>query len=92
MRRGVVLPDSQLAVIGYEDLFETSDLVARPDGRRRPSAAFAADMGDLKPGDLVVHAAHGLGKFVGLREISHGEQSGDFMLLEYADGGRLVFP
>ncbi|MCW5982746.1 MAG: transcription-repair coupling factor [Bryobacteraceae bacterium] len=92
VRRGVALPESRLAIVGSEDLFETSDLVARPDGRRRPAAAFAADIGDLKPGDFVVHASHGMGKFLGLREISHGEQSGDFMLLEYADGARLYVP
>jgi transcription-repair coupling factor (superfamily II helicase) len=92
VRRGVVLPESQLAIVGSEDLFETSDLVAKPDGRRRPAAAFAADIGDLKPGDFVVHASHGMGKFLGLREISHGEQSGDFMLLEYADGAKLYVP
>ena len=54
--------------------------------------AFAADIGDLKPGDYVVHATHGIGQFVGIREIVQGEQKGDFMLLEYAGEARLYVP
>jgi transcription-repair coupling factor (superfamily II helicase) len=92
VRRGAVLPESQLAIFGSEDLFETSALVARPVARRRPGTVFAADIGDLKPGDYVVHVTHGVGRFLGLREVSHGGQSGDFMLLEYAGDDRLYVP
>ncbi len=59
---------------------------------RRSSSAFAADLADLKPGDYVVHATHGVGRFVGLREIVQGEQKGDFMLLEYAGEAKLYVP
>jgi len=55
-------------------------------------SAFAADLADLKPGDHVVHAEHGVGRFVGLREIGQGEQQGDYMLLEYAGEARLYLP
>ena len=55
-------------------------------------AAFAADLADLKPGDFVVHQQHGVGKFLGLREIAQGEQKGDFMLLEYDGESRLYVP
>src|SRR5512140_3445238 len=55
-------------------------------------AAFAADIADLKPGDFVVHTTHGVGRFLGLREIAQGEQKGDFMLLEYAGESKLYVP
>ncbi len=55
-------------------------------------SAFAADLADLKPGDFVVHVTHGVGKFLGLREIVQGEQKGDFMLLEYAGDAKLYVP
>ena len=32
----------------------------------------------------MVHTQHGVGQFLGLREIAQGEQKGDYMLLEYA--------
>ena len=52
---------------------------------RTSLAAFTSDLADLKPGDYVVHVEHGVGRFLGLREIGQGELRGDFMLLEYAD-------
>ena len=91
VRRGAVLADSQLAILGSEDLFETSDLIARQPTKSQ-LAAFAADIADLKPGDYVVHATHGIGQFLGTREIAQGDQKGDFMLLEYANEAKLYVP
>ncbi len=91
VRRGAVLVDSELAIIGSEDLFETSDLVARQPTKSQ-LAAFAADVADLKPGDFVVHTTHGVGQFLGIREIAQGDQKGDFMLLEYAGESKLYVP
>jgi len=34
---------------------------------------FFADLIDLKPGDYVVHAEHGVAQYLGLREIAQGE-------------------
>ena len=91
VRRGAVLPDTQLAIIGSEDLFETSDLIARQPAKS-PLAAFAADIADLKPGDYVVHTTHGVGRFLGVRELAQGDQKGDFMLIEYAAESKLYLP
>ncbi len=92
VRRGAVLADSHLALLGSEDLFETSDLIARQPAGKSHLAAFAADIADLKPGDFVVHTTHGIGQFLGIREIVQGDQKGDFMLLEYAGEARLYLP
>ncbi len=92
IRRGAVLSDSRVAIFGSEDLFETPDVVARPGPSRSQLAAFQADIADLKPGDFVVHATHGIGKFLGTRELTQGEQHGDFMLLEYAAESKLYVP
>jgi len=92
VRRGAILPDSGLAMFGVEDLFDTSDLVARPSVRASQMGAFAADLADLKPGDFVVHSTHGIGKFLGVRDLAHGDQNGDFMLIEYAGESKLYVP
>jgi transcription-repair coupling factor (superfamily II helicase) len=91
VRRGAVLVDSNLAILGSEDLFETSDLIARRPMKLQ-LGAFAADIADLKPGDYVVHTTHGIGQFLGVREIVQGDQRGDFMLLEYAGESKLYVP
>jgi len=91
VRRGAVLVDSNLAILGSEDLFETSDLIARQPAKSQ-LAAFAADIADLKPGDFVVHTTHGVGQFLGIRELAQGDQKGDFMLIEYAAESKLYVP
>jgi transcription-repair coupling factor (superfamily II helicase) len=92
VRRGVLFPGERIAIFGSEDLFGPSEwLVKRPSAKTTLSA-FAADIADLKPGDYVVHAEHGVGRFIGLREIVQGDHKGDYMLLEYAGDARLYVP
>ena len=92
VRRGVVFPEPRIAVFGAEDLFDPSELIAKSGPSKSQMAAFTADMADLKPGDFVVHVTHGIGKFLGTREITQGENKGDFMLLEYASDAKLYVP
>jgi transcription-repair coupling factor (superfamily II helicase) len=92
VRRGVVFPDARIALFGSEDLFDASELIAKPGPAKSQLAAFTNDMADLKPGDFVVHVAHGIGKFLGTREIAQGENKGDFMLIEYAADAKLYVP
>ncbi|MCU1274682.1 MAG: transcription-repair coupling factor, partial [Bryobacterales bacterium] len=92
IERGTILPDSKLAIFGSEDLFETPELVARGAGAKSHLATFSAETFELKPGDYVVHAEHGVGRFVSLRSIEQGEAKGDYMLLEYAGASKLYVP
>ena len=92
VKRGAVFRDSRLVIFGSEDLFDTPELVARGTGTKSAAAAFSADLIELKPGDYVVHSEHGVARFLGLREIEHGEARGDYMLLEYAGGAKLYVP
>ena len=92
VRRGSFFSDSRIALFGYEDLFDTSDLIAQPGRSKSAAAAFQADLADLKPGDYVVHTQHGVGRFLGLRTINQGDQAGDFMLVEYAAEAKLYVP
>jgi transcription-repair coupling factor (superfamily II helicase) len=93
VRRGTVFPDSKIVVFGCEDLFEASAMVAgAPSKKSALAGAFSADSIDVKPGDFVVHADHGVAQYLGLREISQGENQGDYMLLEFSGGSKLYVP
>lgn len=92
VRRGATFTDSKLTMFGSEDLFDTSALVAPPSSTRSAAAAFQSDIADLKPGDYVVHAQHGVGRFIAIRSITQGEQAGDFMLVEYHAEAKLYVP
>ncbi|MGO9968886.1 MAG: transcription-repair coupling factor [Bryobacteraceae bacterium] len=92
LRRGTAFPDSKLVVFGSEDLFETPEFLSFGPASKSALATFSADLIDLKPGDYVVHAEHGVAQYLGLREISQGDAKGDYMLLEYAGGAKLYVP
>ena len=40
----------------------------------------------------MVHVEHGIGQFLGVREIAQGDTKGDYMLIEYAGGNKLYVP
>jgi transcription-repair coupling factor (superfamily II helicase) len=91
VRRGVILPETHLALIGYEDLFEVAAGMESPT-RRSHVALFSPDSLDLKAGDYIVHTQHGIGQYLGIKQI-HGEAGmEDFLAVEYAGGSKLYVP
>ncbi len=66
-------------------------------GRRGQDAtsdveAMVRDLSELREGDPVVHAQHGIGRYVGLKEMDLGEGAMEFLHLEYAGGSTLYVP
>lgn len=92
LRRGTVLPEARLALIGFEDLFDTAELTAPPVRRRSHIATFTPESLDLTPGDYVVHAQHGIGRFTGLKQVKMETATEEFMVVEYAGESRLYVP
>ena len=78
-----------LAFISEQDVL--GDRLARPR-KRRKAADIITEAGALSPGDLVVHADHGLGRYLGLKTLSVGEAPHDCLELEYAGQSRLYLP
>jgi transcription-repair coupling factor (superfamily II helicase) len=91
---GVVLPDARIVLFGANDLFDDSDAgVPRQPRQRSKTSAFLSDFRDLAVGDYVVHVEHGIGRYLGLKEIPQADGSkAEFMVLEYAEEARLYVP
>jgi len=67
LSRGFRLADGALQVYAETDVFEEE---RRPAEKRRNLAkTFLSDLRDLKVGDLIVHVDHGIGEFVGLKQL-----------------------
>ncbi len=92
LAHGVALADSQLVLIGVNDVSDDADVAARPAAKRSKTAAFVSDFRDLTVNDYVVHVEHGIGRYVGLREIEQDGANVEFMILEFAEGARLYVP
>ena len=71
----------------------TGRLTVRRDTRRMTSLVTEYDAFDVKPGDIVVHFHHGLGKFCGVerRPDIHGREQ-EFFVLEYAERAKFYVP
>lgn len=64
---------------------------ARP-ARSSRTRSFFSDFRDLKPGDPVVHADHGVGRFVRITRLDSGEGAPELVEIQYAKGARLFVP
>ncbi|WP_430432155.1 transcription-repair coupling factor [Oceanicaulis sp.] len=87
LEHGFETPD--FVVIAEQDVL--GDRLARPR-RKKKTADVIAEAGALTPGDLVVHADHGLGRYLGLKTLSVGEAPHDCLELEYAGASKLYLP
>ena len=90
VRRGTVFPDSDSSFSAPRTSSKPPNWSPAARAPSPRSATFSADLIDLKPGDYVVHAEHGVAQYLGLREIAQGETKGDYMLLEYAGGSQAL--
>jgi transcription-repair coupling factor (superfamily II helicase) len=91
LAEGFAIPELKQVWLADSDLFGGSDSVPRRRGHSAISS-FISDLGDLKPGDYVVHLDHGVGIYQGLRQINVSGASRDFMLLTYYDDAKLYVP
>jgi transcription-repair coupling factor (superfamily II helicase) len=73
LSKGFRLDDADLQIYSEADVFEEERRIT--EGRRSPMKAFLSDLRDLKVGDLVVHVDHGIGEFVGLKQLATGSRS-----------------
>ena len=76
------------------DVFDEERRKTGPGKKRSVSAAFLSDLRDLKVGDLIVHVDHGIGQFVGLKQISvaGGDLVQEFIELRYQGDAKLFVP
>ena len=85
---GFTTPD--VAVLTEQDML--GDRLVRRRKKRKAADAFLAELATLSPGDLVVHAEHGIGRYEGLTQIPVSKVPHDCVALEYARGNKLYVP
>ena len=72
---------------------QTREQARLPSSRRRARhAGGQVALEELQPGDIVVHAVHGIGRYVGMEHRSVGGAERDYLVLAYDQGDRLYLP
>ncbi len=87
---GCEWPALKLAVLTEGQLTAPSRKRARlkKDSNRQKIQSYT----DLKPGDLVVHAHHGVGRFAGIQRMPVDGVEKDYIKIDYAGGDCLYVP
>jgi len=94
LQGGFVVPGAQIAVITEAELFVGAVRRTRR-GRRDAQTdvdAIIRDLSELKIGDPVVHAQHGIGRYEGLATMDLGDGPTEFLHLTYANQATLYVP
>jgi transcription-repair coupling factor (superfamily II helicase) len=94
---GFRLPSVRLALVAEGDLYgtrrQTREQARMPSSRRRAKhAGGQLALEELQPGDIVVHAVHGIGRYVGMEHRSIGGAERDYLVLAYDQGDKLYLP
>jgi transcription-repair coupling factor (superfamily II helicase) len=77
-------------VVTEQDML--GDRLSRPPRRRANYDQFVAEVASLQPGDLVVHAEHGIGRYDGLVTLDVGGAPHDCLRVIYAGDDKLFVP
>ena len=87
---GFRLPDERQAVITEEEIF--GERVRRRGAGEARAKALLSSLAQLREGDYVVHADHGIALYRGLLHLKADQIEGDFLKLEYAGADNLYVP
>src|SRR5271156_4886289 len=90
---GLKLDSPPLEILTESQLFGDR---ARQERRRRRAerdpAKILKELSDLRIGAPVVHETYGVGRYGGLQTMDVAGYTGEFLVLEYADGDKLYVP
>jgi transcription-repair coupling factor (superfamily II helicase) len=93
--RGFTVPASKIAVLTGAEIFGRHQQIRRVRGSKLDEAEVlrkARDvMRDLREGDIVVHAEHGVARFGGIEVRDSGKRE-EVLVLHYAEGSKLFVP
>lgn len=91
LSRGMEFIDDKYIIISDRDIFGTQKKKTRKPKKyknAKPIKAFT----EIKPGDYVVHENHGVGKYVGIRQMEIQGIKKDYMHIKYAGDDVLYVP
>ncbi|MEE8580036.1 MAG: transcription-repair coupling factor [Myxococcota bacterium] len=90
LSEGFAMPNEGIAVVTEEEIFGPREKRRRRAGW--PEGVAVEGLGQLRVGDHLVHADHGIGTYRGLVELQVGPAASELLCIEYAGNDRLFLP
>ena len=88
LKHGFILRDIRYAVLTDKELSG----VHRKTRRKRKSGQLIKSFNELSVGDFIVHEGHGIGKYVGIDQLTVDSQKKDYMKITYSGDDVLYIP
>ena len=94
LHEGFIAPHGDIAIVTESELFAQTARNRRKNKDREASNVdtLVKDLSELKVGDPVVHAEHGIGRYQGLIMLDMGSGEEEFLHLLYAHAAALYVP
>lgn len=90
--KGFEYPDFKVCVISDKEVFGEAKRKLKKKKSKRKGVAKIKSFAELKPGDYVVHANHGIGVYKGIKQIEVGGHKRDYLDIVYDKGDKLYVP
>lgn len=90
--KGFEYPDLKLCVISDKDVFGEAKRKISKKASSRKGIGKIKSFAELKLGDYVVHANHGVGVYKGIKQIEVGGHTRDYLDIVYDKGDKLYVP
>jgi transcription-repair coupling factor (superfamily II helicase) len=88
LAKGFVIHEAKLVVVSEEDIFGQQ----KKKKAKVKSDDKISSFVELKQGDYVVHENHGIGKYLGIEQLTIGEVVKDYLVIKYAGEDKLYVP
>lgn len=90
LQNSFVYPEAKLFYVGSEQLQRKKKQALRSSRRRDKKDLLV--LGDLQPGDYVVHDTHGIARYEGIFSLERNGVKRDYLKLSYAQEDQLFLP
>jgi len=91
--KGFEYPEYKICVISDREVFGEAKRKLRSNNKsKRKGISKIKSFAELKPGDYVVHANHGIGVYKGIKQIDVGGHKRDYLDIVYDKGDKLYVP
>lgn len=90
--KGFEYPDLKICVISDKEVFGEAKRKLTKKLPKSKGVAKIKSFAELKPGDYVVHANHGIGVFKGIKQIQVAGATRDYLDILYDKGDKLYVP